>query len=272
MHTLRTIALLGILLLPALLRAQPALTLGVSEGTSGGLDHAGAIAKYGRLADVLGAASKRKVQVVFAREFASLEDGMRRGFFDFVLARPSDYPARGIRDFGYQYVASAKPEGQCLVVAGKDSPLKSLVEAKGKRWVLPEQVSYMSKFCTAELRDQGIDIAKERHQFVREQGAVVFYIDNGFSDVGAIASYSGPAKALAKSGHRVLHRSVTQPYFPLIASKRITTEQVNAIQAELRALPQSPQGREILKTIGIDSFDTESGARLKQLLGWLERK
>ena len=272
MHTLRILALLGILLLPPLLRAETPLTLGVSEGTSGGLDHERAIAKYGPLAEVIGTASKRKVQVVFAREFSSLEDGMRKGFFDFVLARPSDYPARGIRDFGYQFVASAKPDGQCLVVAGKDSPLKSLADAKGKRWVLPEQVSYMSKFCGAELRDQGIDILKEQHQFVREQGAVVFYIDNGFSDVGAIASYSGPAKALAKTGHRVLHRSVAQPYFPLIASKRITTEQVTAIQTQLRALPQSAQGREILKTIGIDAFDTESGERLKQLLGWLEKK
>jgi hypothetical protein len=39
--------------------------------------------------------------VVLVREFSSLEDGMKTGAFDFVFARPSDYPARGIRDHGY---------------------------------------------------------------------------------------------------------------------------------------------------------------------------
>lgn len=91
--------------------AQAVLTLGVSEGTSGGLDHAQVIAKYGPLADTIGRAAKRKVQVTFAREFSALEDGMRSGRFDFVLARPSDYPARGMRDHGYRFVVSARPEG-----------------------------------------------------------------------------------------------------------------------------------------------------------------
>lgn len=269
--TLRFVALLAALLAGTFAAAQPVATLGVSEGTSGGLDHARVLAKYGSLAEVIGAASRHKVQVVFVREFSSLEDGMRKGFFDFVLARPSDYPARGIRDHGYRFVASAKPDGQCLVIVGKDSPLKTLADAKGKRWVMPEQVSYMSRFCAAELRDQGIVIAKETHQFVREQGAVVFYLDNGFADVGAIASYSGPGKALAKSGHRVLHRSVLQPYFPLIAGKRISADQVSAVQAALRALPQSAEGREVLKAIGVEAFDTESGPRLQKLLGWIEQ-
>lgn len=265
----RFLAALTLLLLSPLLHAQQVLTLGISEGTSGGLDHERVVAKYGRLADVIGAAAKTKVRVVLAREFSSLEEGMRTGTFDFVFARPSDYAARGIRDHGYQFVASAKPEGQCLVVTGNASPLKTLADAKGKRWVFPEQESYMSKFCAAELRDQGINIMTERHQFVREQGAVVFYIDNGFADVGAIASYSGPGRALAKTGHRVLHRSVAQPYFPLIAGKRVTSEQVRAIQAELRGLPQTAAGREVLQTVGIDAFDTDSGEQLKRLLRWL---
>ncbi len=267
----RLLARLAPLLVATLAAAQPTATLGVSEGTSGGLDHARVLAKYGSLAEVIGTASRHRVQVVFVREFSSLEDGMRKGFFDFVLARPSDYPARGVRDHGYRFVASAKPDGQCLVIVGKDSPLKTLADAKGKRWVMPEQVSYMSRFCAAELRDRGIVIANQPHQFVREQGAVVFYLDNGFADVGAIASYSGPGKALAKSGHRVLHRSVLQPYFPLIAGKRISADQVSAVQAALRALPQSPEGREVLKSIGVEAFDTESGARLQKLLGWLEQ-
>lgn len=272
MTTVRWWTLAALTLLATLAGAQPQqpeLVLGVSEGTSGGLDHARVIAKYGGLADAIGHALKRKVRVVFAREFSALEEGIRSARFDLVFARPSDYPARAVRDNGFRFVASAAPDGQCWIVVAKDSPLQSIAQAKGQRWVLPEQVSYMSKFCTAELRDRGIVVANERVHYVREQGAVPFFLDNRFADVGGIASYSGAAKALEKSGHRVLHKSVPQPYFPLVASARITPEQIAAIQAELAALPRTEAGREVLKTIGVQSFDTSSGERLRVLLSWL---
>jgi len=101
----------------------------------------------------------------------------------------------------------------------KDSPLKTLNEAKGKRWVFPETAAYMTKFCTAELRDRGIVLAKEDVKYVREQAAITFFLDNKFSDLGGIASYSGPAKNLDKNGFRVRTRALRKPYFPLIAGK-----------------------------------------------------
>lgn len=269
-HAARILAALVSLFIAAAQAAPAELTLGVSEGTSGGLDHGRVIAKYGPLADILGKALGRKVQVVFAREFSALEDGLRSGRFDLALARPSDYPARAIRDHGYQFVASARPEGQCLIVVRADSPMKTLADAKGQRWVLPETVSYMSKFCRAELRDRGIRLSGEKLSHVREQGAVSFYLEQHFADVGGIASYASVAKTLDKSKLRVLHRSVSQPYFPLIAHSRISAEQVRAVQAELTALNQSDAGRAVLRTVGIESFDTSTGPRLRALVGWLE--
>lgn len=251
--------------------AQSQLVLAISEGTSGGLDHGRVIAKYQDLANVIGGVLRTKVSVVFAREFATLENGMKDGNFDFVMARPSDYPARGMRDNGYHYLASAQPDGQCLIVVPKGSPLKTLADARGKRFVMPEQVSYMSRFCRAALRDQGIDLSKENVQYVREQAAVTFYMDNQFADVGAIASYSGPAKKLDKDGFRVLHRSVAQPYFPLVAHAKFKPEQIKAIQMALSSLPDKPGGSEILQRIGIAAFDTGAEERMKGLLDWLEK-
>lgn len=245
------------------------LVFGISEGTSGGLDHAQVIAKYQGLAEVIGRAIKSKVSVVFAREFKQLEEGMQTGRFDFVMARPSDYPARGMRDYGYSYIASTKPDGQCFIIVPKGSALKSVAELKGKRIALPEQVAYMSRFCSAELRDRGIQLDKESVQYVREQAAVGFYLDNKFADVGGVASYSGIAKKWEKDGNRILHKSVAQPYFPMVAHKRIRPEQLKAIQAELMALPDSESGQEVLKRIGIQQFDTGSETRMRDLLKWL---
>jgi phosphonate transport system substrate-binding protein len=247
------------------------LVLAISEGTSGGTDHARVLAKYGGLANAIGDSIKRKVVVVFVREFGQLEEGMKAGRFDFVMARPSDYPARGMRNYGYHYVAHAKPDGQCLIVVPKNSTLNTLADAKGKRWVLPEKAAYMTKFCNAELRDQGIDLATEKVTYVREQSTIGSYLESGFADVGGAASYSGLAKDWVKAGHKVLHYSVKQPYFPLVAGKAIAPRQIEAVQKQLATIDTVASGPDVLKSIGIAGFDVSGEKQLGELLAWLEK-
>ena len=269
--------LVGALFLLAVL--QPAafaqtreLVLAISEGTSGGTDHARVISKYGGLANVIGDAAKQKVVVIFVREFSQLEEGMKSGRFDFVMARPSDYPSRGVRNYGYRYVAHANPDGNCLIIVPKTSALKTLADAHGKRWVLPEQAAYMTKFCRAELRDRGIDLEKEKVSYVREQSSIGSYLETGLADVGGVASYAGLAKDWVKAGHTVLHKSIAQPYFPMVAGKSVSAKQIAAIQKQLVDIASVPTGTDILKSIGIAGFDVSGERRLVDLLSWLEKK
>ncbi len=257
-------------MLSASVHAQSDLVLAVSEGTSGGLDHAQVIAKYKGMADALARAMKTKVNVVFVREFSTLEEVLKNSKYAFVMARPSDYPARAMRDYGYNFVATAQPQGQCYIVVAKDSPFKTLAEIKGKKIVLPEKIAYMSKFCTAELRNKGIDLGNENVQYVREQQAVTFYLDNKFAEIGAIASYSGVGKKIAKEGsYRILHKSEQQPYFPLVASGKVGAEQIAAVQKELQSLSGTEAGRDLLKRIGVDAFDMSTETKMRELPKWL---
>ncbi|PXX37848.1 phosphate/phosphite/phosphonate ABC transporter substrate-binding protein [Undibacterium pigrum] len=251
-------------------QAQNNYSLYVSEGTSGGLDAAQVIEKYTGLSEVMGKALGKKVTVVVAREFSQLEEGMKAGKMDFVIARPSDYPARGVRDYKYQLVSTSKPDGQCLLIVPKASPLNSINDVKGKRIALPEKISYMSKFCSAELTHKGFNLATEKIQYAKEQGAVLFYLDNQLADVGGIASYSGVAKNLEKTGHRVIHSSQLQPYQPLIAHAKITPAQIQSLKKELALLTENEAGKQVLKQLGIKEFDTASNdQRLRDLLKWL---
>lgn len=251
---------------------QKSLILGVSEGTSGGVSFLDVLVKYQPLADEIGRVLDRKVSVVLVREFERLETGMRERAFDIVMARPSDYPARGLRDYGWRYVATARPDGQCLLIVRKDSPLQTIADAKGKRFILPETSAYMTKFCRAELRDRGIAIEKEQVQYTREQSTVAFTLQAGQADVGGIASYSGAAGQLEKNNQRVLHRSIAQPYFPLIVSNRLSAAEVKAIQDMLIALDKSEAtSKSVLAPIGIRGFDVATEQRLRALLGWLEK-
>lgn len=258
--------------LPATAQGDAEQIFAVSEGTSGGIDHARVIAKYADLAARIGAATKQKVRVVFVREFSALEEGMKSGQFTYVMARPSDYPARALRDHGYRFVASARPDGRCMIFADKQSGVKTLEDARSRKWVMPEEVAYMTRFCRAELRDRGIDMDALKPKHVREQAAVKFYLDNGFAEVGGVASYAGVRKQFEKDGAVLVHSSVPQPYFPLVAAARVTPAQVQAIQQSLVALSRDAAGQAVLKQIGVDEFDISTESRLRDLTAWLEKK
>lgn len=249
--------------------ARKQLVFAVSEGTSGGIDADAARAKYQPLADVLGRAIGGEVKVAFVREFSALEKGMKDNQFDLVLARPSDYPARGLRDYRYKFVATAKPDGQCILIVHKDSPVKKLADLKGKSFVMPEKNAYMTRFCRAELRDQGIILDNETVTYVREQGAIPFSIENRISDVGGIASYSGAYGQWLKSGNRVIHQSKPQPYMPLVASQDVSADQVAKMQAALAGLGNSENGMQVLKRVGVTGFVSTEESRLRKLLEWL---
>ena len=251
------------------------LVFAVSEGTSGAGTSVGdeqMATKYRPVIEVMERVLGQKIAVRYVRDFRQLEDGMKSARFDLVLARPSDYPARGVRDYGYQSVTTTQPDGHCLLVVKEDSPLKSLDELKGKRMILPERVAYMSKFCLAEMRDQKVGISPEEVTYVREQGAIPFALQNGLSHVGGIASYSGVAGRLQKEGLRVLHKSRPQPYLPMIAGAKIPADKVQQLGAELVALSKTEVGGKALAAIGLKGFDTGTQPRLLSLLDWLGEK
>lgn len=247
-------------------------TLAVSEGTSGGIDSAEVLEKYEPLGRLIEKASGHKVNIVLAREFKRLEKSMRSGAYDLVMARPSDYPGRGVRDYGYRPISTMKPDGQCYLVVRKDSPYKKVQDLKGKeaRFLFPEKIAYMSKFCRAALRDSGIDLNKEKVSYLREQEAVAWGIQHGVGDVGALASYSKAGKDWEKNGGRLLYQSVPQPYFPLVASKNVTPEEITKIQAALQKMEQTEEGTRILARIGVKGFNIEGEKRLADLLKWLD--
>ena len=268
---LSAVALLTLLVASSSLHAADKLVLAVSEGTSGGQDAVFVQAKFEGLAQAISKALGVPVQVLVAREFERLEQGMKDKRFDLVIARPSDYPARGIRDYGYSLVATAKPDGQCLFIARKGTaPFKSLKEISGKRISLPEETSYMARLCRAELREQGINVQTEQIKFHREQGAVAYAVENSFADIGGVASYSGVAKSWEKKGV-IVWRSRAQPYQPLVAGPDVTPAQVQKMRKlldEISADPNSP----MLKRLEIKGFDTAKNDRLLDLLKWIEAK
>jgi phosphonate transport system substrate-binding protein len=174
-----------------------------------------------------------------------------------------------MRDYQYRFVASASPDGQCVLIVHKDSPIMKVEDLKGKNFIFPEEAAYMTRFCRAELRDKGILIEGKRVFYVREQGAIPFAVETRISDVGGVASYSGAYKQWLKGGNRVLHMSRPQPYMPLVASRNLSVEQVDKLRRALTDLGNTGRGKQILQRIGINGFVVTEEVRLRKLLEWL---
>ncbi|MCW5593431.1 MAG: phosphate/phosphite/phosphonate ABC transporter substrate-binding protein [Burkholderiales bacterium] len=249
------------------------LVLGVCEGTFGGAAPAELVDKYHPLADHLGKALKAHVVVSPVCSFPRLESGIAEQRFDFVMARPADYTARAIRDHGYRYVAQVTPDVSCVYLVPRDSPLKSLADAKGMRITLPEKASYMGQLCVAGLRDAGVS-AGGNAQFVKEQPVVMYQLQQKNVDVGGISSHAKAVskEALEKAGLRELGRSAPQPYFPVIASKKVPAAQVETVRKELLRLSETPEGRALLGRLGLNGYAVGTEERMAQLLAWLEKK
>lgn len=274
--TLRMILLASMLaaqlLLPSMSVAQERVViLAVSEGTSGVIDAADVALKYAPVAELIGGVMKRNVTVLAARDFKRLEQSLARQEYDFLLARPSDYPARAVRDYGYRYVATATPEGHCAFIASPGSALSRIEDVKGRSIGLPEKEAYMSRFCTAELRDRGINVASEKTHYLRDQEALVFSARNGLIDVVGVASYSRAFREWEAGGNPVLHRSAPQPFMPLVAASRISPAHVQQIQLALRQASASATAKDAFRKLGIDTFTVDTQPQLDALLIWLSK-
>ncbi|MCS6996383.1 MAG: phosphate/phosphite/phosphonate ABC transporter substrate-binding protein [Casimicrobiaceae bacterium] len=247
-----------------------AFTLLVSEGTSGGQDTFMVQTRFEPLAQLISRAVGAPVQILVARDFGLLERMIAEQRADFVIARPSDYPARGIRDHGYTLVATAKPDGQCVFIGPKGAkPWSSLRELNGKALALPEERSYMARLCRAVIRQAGASPASIK--FHIEQGAVGFAVENGLFPVGGVASYSSVAANWEKKGGVILWRGEPQPYLPLIARRTVTPTQIERVREALRAVSSDPNAP-LLRSLNIQGFDTAQDDRLMRLLAFLEAR
>lgn len=246
--------------------ANGPLVLGVSESAASDANRLSAQVRYRAFADLLAKATKTPVLVQERSRLSDIEAGVSKREFDFVLVRPADVAARAIREHNYRYVASGKPDARCLVGVTKDSPIKKLSEVNGKRIAtLDNARAYIVRFCAADLRDNGIDLSKQKLYGVKLQGAVGVSVASGLADVGLFTIQD--ASAWEKQGHRIIHSSAPQPYFPLVAGPRVSSEQIEAVRRTL----QAPDSAAALTALGMQGVDMGQEQHLKtRLLPWLQ--
>lgn len=245
------------------------LILAVNEGAAGNVDATEIALRYEGFKETIQKILGVPVSLVAVRDAKVLRSSVQAGSYSLVLSRPVDVLAEAIRDFGYQPVVVAKENGYALFIVPKDSPIRTIMQVEGKSIVTPDRYSYMWRIAAAMLRDNQIAIAKQNVRSMRDQAAIGWSMENGFFDVGVVASFSAVGRTWEKKGGRVIARSRDLVTVPLVASPKVSAAQIANLRAALIKLDSSPQGAAILKQVGVSGFRETSPGPFLDLLAWL---
>lgn len=223
--------------------------------------------RFHSLAKLIGGALGTAVRVVPIGRTADLEAGMKAGKFDLVAARQPHELALALTRHNYKFVANATDDTSCLIVTSDKLSIKTLKEIVGKRVVaLPGSAQ-----CTADLREAGIKVNALKITLVRDPDFIAQFLGTGLADVGiGLDSTTQPAKHWIARGKPVLHRTANKPYFPLVANPTITDEQIDAIRTVLTSMQANPDGAELLQSLGISGFRTDTEVRLRDIAREIE--
>jgi len=253
---------------PAAKAARP-LLFAANEGAAGNVDADEIALRYAGLKLVMEKATRSRISLVAVRDATVLRNSMQTGAYALVLSRPVDALAEAVRDFGYHPVVVAKETGQALFIVPKNSPITTLAQVNGKSIVTPDRYSYMWRVAAAMMRDNNFSITQQNVRSMRDQAAIGSSLENGFFEVGVVASYSGVGRNWEKKGGRVIARSRDLPATPLIASPKLSADRIRRLRAALIALDSSPEGAAILKEIGVTGFKEAETSPFLDLLKWL---
>jgi len=260
-------------LFAVLLAATPAraeLTLAVNEGVTYYVTPQEIREKYKDLTVLLGKTLKTTVKVVPVDQYPVLRKGLDEQVYDLAFVHPAHHSLLSLRDGKYRLVVLTKgfTEYKARFLMRKDAALKKPADIKGKRIGMPDPDSITAVITRATLRDLGIDSAKAEIRTTRYQDAVPFFVENGFSDVGVTAS-GAVVKQWQEKGGAVLFESRAVPIKHMIASTKMSEQDVQKVRALMLGLDKSEAGQKVLAKIGYKGYESGDEQQLAILTKWL---
>jgi len=261
------------LLMLALLAAAPwaqALVFAVNEGVTYRVSNDEIRARYAAIAADLSKILGQPVTVEPVGSYPLLRQGLADKAYDLAIVHPAHLSIVAQKKNGWQLVAVSKGyenyTANFLVRA--DSPLKSLAELSGRKLGAPDEDSITAWMVRATMRDALGAPDKVAYTYTRYQDAVPFMVEHTFTQAGATAS-GAVIKAWQAQGGKVLAKSKPVPIKHVIASARITPEQLKALHDYFIALDTTDEGRKKLEPIKIKGYMAYDPAALLALGAWL---
>ncbi len=159
---------------------------------------------------------------------------------------------------------NGKPLYYSLILAHRDKTEKILSDFRGQVLAYSDPRSNSGFIAPSYvLKKQGIDIKKHFRLLLHtgNHERSIRALLNGLADVAAVDEYvwtawrrNNPQKARKL---RVLQRLGPFPFTPVVAGRAVAEPTLRTLQETLTALPDMPQGRQLLQEFGLDGFVLE---------------
>jgi phosphonate transport system substrate-binding protein len=243
------------------------LLMGIAEGVAEQSTFGDMQEKYQPLADYLAKLLKQKVVLESSQNIKSAMDSLDKGRYDLMYVRPSNVAGSAIRDNKYQLVAMAKGALSADFIVRKDHTFKKPEDILNKPIAMPAKNSLMAHVGSAMLRDMGGNPEKMKISYAHYQEAVSYEVEKKFADVGVVAP--GQSKAWEKKGGIVLFKSKKLPFWSIIASPKMSKDEVSSMQKALIAMENTAEGKVILAKIGVNSWVAGNSQEYVDLMQWV---
>jgi ABC-type phosphate/phosphonate transport system substrate-binding protein len=258
----------------ALAAASPAalaqLVFAVTEGVTYQATPKEIREKFEPIADVLAKALRREVRIVLVPAYDDARAGMAKQEYDLVFMHPAHVALAEVKAGRYRTIAwtVGYTEYTVSLLVKPESTLKSLADVKGRTLVTPDPDSITAWMVRAMLRGEKLGDKDLRVRTTRYQDAVPFYLDYDFADVGATAA-NAVVKAWTGKGGKVIGKSRPVPIKQLVASTKLSAEEIDRIRETLVALSNTEPGRKALAASGYKGFQLPVAETEATAIAWL---
>jgi phosphonate transport system substrate-binding protein len=226
--------------------------------------------KFEPLAEVIGKALHRNVNVVLVPAYNDVRAGLSRQEYDLAFIHPAHLSVLAIRDSGYKLLAVTKgyQNYTASFLVRPDAPYKTLADLKGLSLGAPDEDSITAWMVRATLRDALGDSKQVKLVYTRYQDAVPFFVDKGLTHAGATAA-NAVVKAWSAQGGKILAKSKPVPIKHMLAGSSLSADQVQKVREYLLGLDTTEEGKKKLEPTKYEGFAPYAEADMLAIGKWL---
>ena len=244
------------------------LVLGIAEGISEQSRFGDIEDRYQLFADYLGRVLKNRVTLEASQNFKNSATNLQKGRYDLFFSRPSNVPAKAIRDHQYQLIVVAKGDSTANFIVRKDHGFKKPEDILTRTVAMPRSsTALMTEAGLATIRDMGGMKGPNQLRYANYQEAVGYMVEMKFADVGIVNP--GQAKAWEKKGGVVLFKSKKLPFWSITASSKLGKAELTKLQTALVDMENTDEGKKALAKIGVKGWVIGNPKEFLDMLTWL---
>jgi phosphonate transport system substrate-binding protein len=252
-------------------QAQADLVFAVNEGVTYKVPNTEIRAKYAAIAADLSKLLKQPVLIEPVADYATLRQGLTAKAYDLAMVHPAHVSINAIKNSGYQLLVVTKgfENYRANFLVNATSPLKTLADLKGSKIGAPDEDSITAWMTRAAIRDAlGAEAKQVSYAYTRYQDAVPFFVENNLTPSGATAA-GAVIKAWTTKGGKVLFQSKAVPIKHIIASPKVSAEQMQIVRNYLLTLDTTDEGKAKLSATKYAGFAAYDDAQMMAIGTWL---